>query len=563
MRPNQSRERGQALVLVTLSLAMIMGVLALATDLGWSHFIKKSAQTAADAGAMAAGIEALAKAGNAKAECGAGGNVACQPSAELCDSATPSNLHTGCLYAERNGFRAGGKEGRQSVSIAANAGTLPLTANGVKDVFYWVTVTAQEKVPLMFSALMARGGQMVSARATAVITNGIQGGTLYLLNRQNDSSPVGTGMNLDLGGNTTITAPGGIFISSNKNPSAKLQGTPYVRAPMTYIRGGGKVAIGGSARWEAAPSNGFADDAWYFKDPMGGKGQPPAFPTGGLTNHVGVLNGDLSTLAQPLRSGQYYAKDSTGKATGARLTVGSGVTFQDGAFGSYVLYGGLNINSEAKFYPGRYVLAGVKSNNPILAISNTGRMYDNSTAGKQNDDAGEIFVLTDAAYPGLEGNRPAAVESIKSSLVFGSAALQSGNSQIINLHGLNRDKVPTELKDFAPVALWQDQRNSRVKYDKDGNIDISCGGASMDNPCTNPSMSGSDTPRLKLQAHPNTNIYGAVYQPRGAWIDLQGNGSINSPLMIITGAMVMDGGCDVGLLEARDQLRRKVVALVE
>lgn len=127
MRPHQSPERGQALVLVTLSLATIIGMLALAADLGWSHYIRKYAQTAADAGAMAAGIDALSKMGNGKATCGTTGNVACQPTAASCDDSTPANLRAGCLYAERNGFKAGGKGGRQFVTISSNAGTLPPT----------------------------------------------------------------------------------------------------------------------------------------------------------------------------------------------------------------------------------------------------------------------------------------------------------------------------------------------------------------------------------------------------------------------------------------------------
>jgi hypothetical protein len=194
-------------------------------------------------------------------------------------------------------------------------------------------------------------------------------------------------------------------------------------------------------------------------------------------------------------------------------------------------------------------------------------MIDNSPSGAQNTDAGEIFILTDTNYPSLVGNIPPALNSVKNSLGLGSTDLQSGNTQIINLHGLNRDSaaLPSELKTFAPVAIWQDQANSRVKYDAQGNVDTtSCGGThTLNDPCTNTAMANSDTPRLKLQAHPNTSIYGVLYQPRGAWMDLQGNGSIRSSLVIVTGAMIMNGGCDVGSLDKSDTLKRRMVALVE
>src|SRR5438132_1214719 len=56
MRKKQStdRHRGQALIMTTLALIPMFGLMGLAVDLGWMEFTKKSAQTAADAAAMAA-----------------------------------------------------------------------------------------------------------------------------------------------------------------------------------------------------------------------------------------------------------------------------------------------------------------------------------------------------------------------------------------------------------------------------------------------------------------------------------------------------------------------------
>src|SRR5271170_4391403 len=52
------KSRGQALVLVTLSLLAMCGIMGLAVDLGWSFYVKKEAQAAADAAALAAVREA-------------------------------------------------------------------------------------------------------------------------------------------------------------------------------------------------------------------------------------------------------------------------------------------------------------------------------------------------------------------------------------------------------------------------------------------------------------------------------------------------------------------------
>jgi hypothetical protein len=48
MRKKQSpnKLRGQALIMVTLSLVPMFGLLGLAVDLGWMEFTKKSAQSA-------------------------------------------------------------------------------------------------------------------------------------------------------------------------------------------------------------------------------------------------------------------------------------------------------------------------------------------------------------------------------------------------------------------------------------------------------------------------------------------------------------------------------------
>ena len=569
----RSGRRGQALVMVTFSLVAIMGIMALATDMGVAHYTRKAAQGAADAAAKASVMHVLATVGNGPVVCGT--SVGCQDNWTCPANPEPgSNLDTACLYAQRNGFTNGGKSRRQTVTVSAQPSPPgPPTAPGVNDVYYWVTVTVSERVPAMFSAVYGSGPQVVSSRATAAVTSGVQGGTLFLLNRQNDTSPVGTGVNLDAGGNPTVTAPGGIYMSSNKDGAGNLQGNPTVTAPRTYIRGAGTVTLGGSATWTATPKNGFGEEPAYFTDPMSGKGQPTPLPAGGLNNWVAVPSGNLSGLPQPLHPGQYYATDSKGIATGALLTVNGAVTFSDDTtgFGNYVLYGGLSFGNKGSgsFSPGRYVLAGVKSGSgsPILSLSTQSTLTDHTAPGVQNTDAGEIFIFTDGNYPGLDGSRPTAVEAIKNSLVFGPVNLQAGNKQVLALHGLNRTSVnlPADLKDFAPTAFWQDQRNSRVKYDANGNVDFtSCGGGhTIDNPCLTPGMSASTTPEFHLQAHPNTSVYGLIYQPRGAWMSLQGSGTITSPLVFITGALDLQGGADIALLNARDALRIRMATLVE
>jgi putative Flp pilus-assembly TadE/G-like protein len=571
--------------MMTASIVAMMGLMALTVDLGLSYFLKKTAQTAADAAALAGASAAMSNLGaNTVPSCAT--NVTCQ-AITACPSPVPNpptnNLHSACLYAQQHGFTQGGNGGVQNVTVAADVTPTPPTVPGV-NVIYWVTVRVAQSVPGMFGSVLGFTNSTVAARATASISQGTRGGTLYVLNRQNDTSGIGSpGTTLANGGTANVTVPGGIMMASiangSNNPSyayaGNLQGSADVEAPFTNIRGAGTVTLGGSAVWHVAPRSGFSDGPMFY-DPMGGMGQPSPLPSAGQTNYVGVANGCLDCLTQPLQPGQYYAIDSRGRPTGDLLKANADVTFSDGGsgFGNYVFYGGLAFpatHTNIVFYPGRYVLAGALSSNDIISFHTQVYIRDQGTAGQQNTDAGEIFIFTDPTYPGLAGHYPPALAgtAVLSSLQLRDINLQAGNNPDIgiNLHGLNvaNSNVPTDLKSFAPSVFWQDQRNSRVTYDSNGNIDTtSCGGGhSIDNPCTNTSMASSSAPGATLQAHPGVQLYGLIYQPRGAWMTLQGGGSISSPLMFVTGALSLQGSASLTALQDRDQLHVRQDSLIE
>lgn len=58
-------------------------------------------------------------------------------------------------------------------------------------------------------------------------------------------------------------------------------------------------------------------------------------------------------------------------------------------------------------------------------------------------------------------------------------------------------------------------------------------------------------------------LYGAWYQPRGASINFQGHGGLNSPVMIISGSMSLQGSPVVLRPFTGTPIMRKQVALVE
>src|SRR5467141_1013527 len=98
--------RGQALILVTFALIPMFGLLGLVVDIGWMEFVRKSAQTAADAGAMAAVLQFQSTNFSTSFTSGVGA-VVCQSSTS-CSPAPGNFLHSGCDYAASNGFSSSG-----------------------------------------------------------------------------------------------------------------------------------------------------------------------------------------------------------------------------------------------------------------------------------------------------------------------------------------------------------------------------------------------------------------------------------------------------------------------
>jgi Flp pilus assembly protein TadG len=292
-------QRGQALLLVTLSLFAMCGLLGLAIDLGWSYFIQKSAQNAADSAALSAAHQALCGPGSSSS-CGSPsapgetvpitcGNVNCQP-ATACAPGNSNNLSSGCFFAQQNGFTPGGNGGRQNVTIAADLGPVtryqdgtsvppvPSCAPGsgvlVGCVEYRVTVRAVEAIPQLFSAVLGNTTAVPSARATAAVIQTLVNGSLITLGRADNLGPSGTP--------SPITAPNGMVISGPL-PSP----VPVVTGPIFVPSFVSKASMGTTNTFSILP------DGPQFLDPLRGYGQPP-LPTSALPTYA-VIGSDLSS----------------------------------------------------------------------------------------------------------------------------------------------------------------------------------------------------------------------------------------------------------------------------
>jgi Flp pilus assembly protein TadG len=520
-------QRGQALLLVTLSLFAMCGLLGLAVDLGWSYYIQKSAQNAADSAALSAAHQALCGLGSSSS-CGSPpapgetvpitcGNVNCQP-ATACAAGTSNNLSSGCFFAQQNGFTPGGNGGRQNVTIAADLGPVtryqdgtsvppvPSCAAGsgvlVGCVEYRVTVRTVEAIPQLFSAVLGNTTAVPSARATAAVIQTLVNGSLITLSRADIIGPSGTP--------TPITAPNGMVVSGPLPTPV-----PAVSGPIFIPSSVSNPSSGSANTFSILP------DGPQFLDPMRGYGQPP-LPTTPLTTYAvmqGILASyifpvqgfnvvgpalPLASALAPLPSGIYFsAVCATGCANSipstispqvGALTIGPGgiVPFSNGAFGNFVFLGGLNVQGQMQMGPGEYVIVGGAAGSLQVSGNNAG------ITATSSGNAGEIIILTGSSsaftfnsngtaitgnangdlYPGLMtlmngSSTPnlALMElaSLNGALAFGPANIQTsfGTVDSANPTGLDPTSAVVQssgLQPFGGIVLWQDQANSTIDY---------------------------------------------------------------------------------------------------
>jgi len=223
LMPLLGSKKGQSLLIITIALIPMFGIVGLVTDLGYMHYLKKSAQNAADAAAMAGILQYQWGLGGSAAACGVSG-VVCQ-NAISCSPAPANYLNSACLYATQNGFSA---SGNQNVTVAAGTGTPP-TASGVNSLGYWVTVRVTQTVPPLFMAAMGFSNGLVAARATAATTPARD--CIWVM----DPSDPGT---LSMNGTTTLSSGCGVFVDSNNATALTGVGGASLTASEIDIVGG-------------------------------------------------------------------------------------------------------------------------------------------------------------------------------------------------------------------------------------------------------------------------------------------------------------------------------------
>jgi Flp pilus assembly protein TadG len=523
MNRRKKSSGGQAIVMVTLALVAMAGMMGLAVDLGWSFFVEKEAQAAADGAALAAIQEAVARvsaAGVSPSSTTCGTNADCQTTAISCASVgTTSNLNNGCQYALKNGFNwtAGS---HQNVTMQSNVVTctqgviassssctnLPPTAPGVFNLTYWVTVRTVQTIPQLFSAVLGNTQGTVSAIATAAIAGAIKPGSFFGMNRRGDCFTASDGTTycgVDVqggtgaggipcpgapGGSADVCAPAGLILASNCATASDGCSNSFAGAASKGAWGSSLLIMGGP------PENGAVTGSWptpsystntaSFIDPTstaaGGPGSQPPLQVTSAMRACGVPGGTIASGT--LGPYQYYAMDSkTLLPTGAPITIGgkvsfsaagscpgtlspSGISQASSDFPSYIFWGGMNIQAQTNFGPGQYIMAGVASNAPGATVFNVSGNF-NVTG---DSTTGTMFIFTDGSYPGLATQATAIPGSGSMPALYqGTLGFKDAN---MTLNGLVNSSagsnLPAAMNAYTGIAWWQDRRNSNVGYNE-------------------------------------------------------------------------------------------------
>jgi hypothetical protein len=335
---SRRRTKGQAALLMTLTLTMMLAAMGLVVDFGWAYWRKEAAATAANSAAIAAIVAANSVSNQF---CGSGtDHWKCSSAAYSCPASPStgsiaSNFDNGCLYAAVNGFN---NTGRQSVTMVSGTGAPP-AAPGVSP-SYWVTVTVTEGIPTFFSAVIGQRWMNVAAQSTAAIFSGTAGGCIFVLDPTDSGS-------LTMNGNASLVSQCGVYVNSSDAGAISMVGTSSITThghAKTWVVGGVSSTPNATITPSAVTGAAVTPDPYAGQMPVApavGGCQPTAEFTGSGTNTIPagtycdeVSQGGSGTLT--LSSGTYVLKAGISLKGSASLTTTGPVTL-------YIAGGGIDL----------------------------------------------------------------------------------------------------------------------------------------------------------------------------------------------------------------------------
>jgi uncharacterized membrane protein len=321
LRRLKRRPPGQTFLLVSIALVMLLGVAALAVDIGDLWTTRRLMQSAADAGAVA-GASEVAIGGSSTAIAAAAKDA-----------------------ASHNGFADGGTRPGTSNTITVavhNPPTSgPYAANSGA-----VEVDVSQTQPTYFMKVL--GMQTVPVSTTAVAVTLSSGSCVYSLDKLASGATT-------VGGTATVNSACGLYDNSTSGSALTVSGGGTITAPLVGVVGGTSINGGGST----PPSTGivqFGDPLAYIAAPSFTPSSCSSFHTQNISGPYspqtfcgGIhINGGNSVTFSP---GLYVIDGGGITIDGGASVSGTGVTFyltgNNGNGNSAANYSGVTINSTA------------------------------------------------------------------------------------------------------------------------------------------------------------------------------------------------------------------------
>lgn len=328
---------GQTFLLISIALVVLLGMAALAVDVGDLWTTRRLMQSAADAGAVA-GADELALGGT---------------SSTITTVARDAASHNGFTDGQT---RAGGA-GTISVTVhnPPTSGLYAANSNAVE-------VDVSETQNTYFMKVLGFYNVPVSTSAVAVTLG--SGSCVYSLDPSASDA-------VDVGGTASVSSACGLYVNSNASNALDVHGGGTITAPLVGVRGGTVIAGGGSS----PPSTGIAE----FGDPLAYIGAPSFSACSSFSNPT-----EISGAQSP----QVYCG-------GIKITGGQTVTFSSGLY--VIDGGGITINSGTVSGSGvTFYLTGTNSGGkskygPVKIASNATVNLSSPCSSSGGDIAGMLF----------------------------------------------------------------------------------------------------------------------------------------------------------------------------
>jgi hypothetical protein len=315
------RPSGQTFLLVSIGLVVLLGMAALAVDVGDLWTTRRLMQSAADAGAVA-GADEIAIGGS---------------STDITAAAKDAASH--------NGFADGGTRPGTSNTITVAVHNPP-TSGAYAANSNAVQVDVSQTQPTYFMRVLGFSSVPVSTTAVAVTLG--SGSCVYSLNRSASGATT-------VSGTASVNSACGLYDNSTSSSALTVSGGGTITAPLMGVVGGTNINGGGSS----PPSTGiaqFGDPLAYIQAPSFNPSSCSSFHTQNISGSISpqtfcggihVNGGNTVTFSPGL-----YVIDGGGITIDGGATVsGTGVTFYltgaNGNGSNAANYSGITINSTA------------------------------------------------------------------------------------------------------------------------------------------------------------------------------------------------------------------------